>query len=136
MLSLSDFRGKYVYITFWGTWLKNFVSNLDAYRALNEEFEDNPDIAMLYIALQPNNRDAKNAWKYFLSNYPFGGKHMLAPGMYSNPQVEPYLIQAAPVHVIINPEGNLITPRAPGPKNARETIYNLFSRGISISRAD
>lgn len=136
MVSLSDFRGEYVYITFWGTWMKNFVSNLDAYRALNEEFKNNPDITMLYIALQPNNRDAKNAWNYFLSKYPFGGKHILASGMYSNPQIKPYLIEVAPVHVLVNPGGNLITPRAPGPDKAKETIYKLFNQRLTISRAD
>lgn len=134
-VSLSDFQGNYVYITFWGTWLKPFVSDLDSYRSLLEEFKDNPDITMLFVALQPDNKNGVKAWKYFLNQYPFKGKHLIARGRLSNPEINSYLIKSPPAHVLVNPDGKIITPRAPGPEKAKKTIYNLFDQRVKISVA-
>ncbi|MFO8054123.1 MAG: redoxin domain-containing protein [Bacteroidales bacterium] len=132
-VSLKDFSGKHVYITFWNTMNRPFISNLDAYRRLSKKFRVSDELAMVFIALQPDNDDAERAWRYFIKTYPFGENHLLARGQENNPEIKPYLIQAMPVHVLIDPEGNILTPRAPGPEEISKTISRLTGQQLQIS---
>lgn len=133
-ISLKDFRGDFVYITFWNTSNKVFVSNLDKYRSLTEELENYKNVSQIYIAMQPDHKDAIKAWKYFVKEYPFGENHLVAPGMIENEAIAPYLIEALPAHVLINPSGEIITPRATGPDKAAETIAKLMGQQLRLSQ--
>lgn len=133
-ISLKDFRGDFVYLTFWNTRNRIFVSNLDQYRRLTEELENYNNVSQIYIAMQPDHPDAIKAWKYFIKEYPFGENHLVAPGMMENEAIAPYLIEALPAHVLINPSGEIITPRASGPEKAAETIAKLMGQQLRLSQ--
>ncbi|MCF8331805.1 MAG: redoxin domain-containing protein [Bacteroidales bacterium] len=132
-VSLNHFYGDFVYITFWNTMNRVFTSNLDKYRSLSSEIGDYDNISLVYIAMQPDNKDAESAWKYFLKTYPFGKHHLIAPGQMNNKEIQPYLIEALPTHVLIDPEGIIITPRAPGPDKITETIFKIMNSQLKIN---
>ncbi|MFW6019373.1 MAG: peroxiredoxin family protein [Bacteroidales bacterium] len=132
-VSLKQFQGNYVYITFWNTMNNVFTSNLDAYRRLLKDFEYYDNLSMVFIALQPSEKPALKAWEYFLRKYPFGENHLIAPGQMSNEEIQPYQVEAIPTHVLIDPEGKIITARAPGPDKIMETIEKIMANEIEIS---
>ncbi len=134
-VTLNTFNGNYVYITFWNTMNRPFVSNLKAYRELEEAVGSYENVVLLYVALQPDEEDAIRAWKYFIDTYPFGGIHVVARGGNENPAVQPYMVEALPANVLISPQGRIITPRAPGPDDLPETLLKLMGRDMSISSA-
>lgn len=135
-ISLNQFYGDYIYITFWNTMNNVFTSNLDAYRSLLKDFQSYDNLSMIFIALQPREKPAQKAWEYFLENYPFGKNHLIAPGQMDNEEIEPYLIEAIPTHVLIDPDGNIITPRAPGPEDIMQTIEKIMANQIQISTSN
>ncbi len=135
-LTLNTFYGNYVYITFWNTMNRPFVSNLEAYRELEEALGFYDNVVLLYVALQPDDEDAIRAWKYFINTYPFGGRHLVARGGMGNSEVQPYMIEAMPASVLIRPDGRIITPRAPGPDDLPETLLKLMGRNITISATE
>lgn len=132
-ISLNQFYGDYIYITFWNTMNSVFTSNLDAYRSLAKDFDYYDNLSMVFIALQPREKAAQKAWGYFLRNYPFGENHLIAPGQMDNNEIQPYLIEAIPTHVLIDPEGKIITARAPGPDKIMQTIEKIMANQIQIS---
>ena len=132
-VTLSSFYGNYVYITFWNTMNNVFTSNLEAYRSLLKDFEYYDNLSMVFIALQPREKKAKKAWKYFLEKYPFGKNHLIAPGQMNNEEIHPYQVEAIPTHVLIDPEGEIITPRASGPEDIMQKIEKIMSKQLEIT---
>ncbi|MDL2226345.1 redoxin family protein [Deltaproteobacteria bacterium OttesenSCG-928-M10] len=48
-LSLAEFRGKNVYVKFWGTWCPMCLAGLDDFKALSEQAKDSSDLAVISI---------------------------------------------------------------------------------------
>lgn len=134
-VSLNTFFGNYIYITFWNTMNRPFVSNLDSYRKVSETFSKYDNVTLLFVALQPDDPAAEQAWKYFIKTYPFGEHHLIAPGAFDNQQIAPYMLNALPKHVLIDPEGLIITPRAPKPEELEETLGRIIGSKLMIAPA-
>ncbi len=48
-VSLSDFKGKKVYVKFWGTWCPSCLGGLDNFKALVKQYKGAEDVAILSI---------------------------------------------------------------------------------------
>jgi peroxiredoxin len=51
LLSLSDFRGKFLLLDFWATWCAPCVSELPSLRALHESYRDDPRFSIVSLSL-------------------------------------------------------------------------------------
>lgn len=124
LISLSDFRGKYVYMDFWGTWCWPCIESIPDSRDMQARFEENDQIVFLNIALEYDEENIQE-WKEFLQKNDFPGIHVVAEKQFRNPQLKPYLIQAAPTYILIDPEGNILKTRAKRPHDAEDILANL-----------
>lgn len=56
-VSLSDFRGKVVYMDLWGSWCKPCIKEMPKSKELREAFKDSEDIVFLYVAVLEKSKD-------------------------------------------------------------------------------
>ena len=98
-LSLSDLRGKWVILDFWGSWcpwcIKGFPALKDAYKEYAGKVE----------VLGIDCRDSEEVWKEAVKKYELPWLQVYNPG--NNDLLEKYEIQGFPTKFIIDPEGNI-----------------------------
>lgn len=111
---LSDYKGKIVYIDFWGSWCHWCIKEIPGALKLHEKYEDSP-IVFMYISMESENTSVEE-WKDFiagrnedlgkiLKNKPMPGVHLLAHKLTKNPEIKPYQVTMAPTYVLIDHNG-------------------------------
>ncbi len=101
VIRLVDFKGKYVFIDFWGTWCKPCVEELPE---LQEIFESVDKEKIVFISIAGHDSQAR--LKEFLERRPLPWLQILSDS--SNKLLEMYGIQSFPTNFIIDPEGKVI----------------------------
>lgn len=138
LLRLSDFKGRVVYVDFWGTWCYPCIQEIPDALTLQEKYKDQP-VTFLYVALEYDNEDIAG-WKQFiagnnstfgklLNNKPFPGVHVVAEKQFRNKAISAYKINFAPTHVLIDQSGNIVHARAKGAKEIHQDIDALLTAG-------
>ena len=99
-VSLSDFRGKWVILDFWGTWcpwcIKGFPKLKEAYSTYKDKLE----------VIGIDCRDSEKAWKDGVVKHELPWVNVYNPD--SNTQLlEQYQVQGFPTKVLVNPEGRI-----------------------------
>ena len=132
---LSDFKGKIVYIDFWGTWCGPCIAEIPSSLELHEKYKNEP-VVFLNIALEAGPEQIEE-WKDFItgkSDYAkrvingkiYTGIHLVAEFQFRNKEIEDYLLNFAPTYVLIDQEGKIVKPRAPRANNISEDIDQLL----------
>lgn len=99
-VKLSDFRGKYVVIDFWGSWciwcIKGMPALKDAYAKYKGELE----------VIGVDCRDSQEAWRAAVAKYELPWVNVYNPE--DSNLTEIYGVQGFPTKVIVNPEGKIV----------------------------
>lgn len=120
-VSLSDFKGKYVYLDFWGVSCGPCIYEIKNHSPkLYESYKDK-NIVFINICVDVN----ESNWKKALTQYNIGGVNLLAEGYANNPVCQAYNMNAIPHYILIDKEGNFIEHNAPRPS---ENINDLFDK--------
>jgi thiol-disulfide isomerase/thioredoxin len=137
-VKLSDYKGKVVYLNFWGTWCSPCIENIPDALKLQEKYKDKP-VAFLYVSMEYDEDDIAN-WRNFIQgkdkdfqkylSKPFPGVHVVAPKQFHNEQIKPYKLNFAPTYVLIDQEGNIVSPRAESPDKISKEIDKLLETEI------
>ena len=69
-ISLSDYKGKVVFIDFWATWCPPCRLSIPYVEKLYEQYKDNEDFVVLGINLQESKEDITKFMKKQKMNYP------------------------------------------------------------------
>lgn len=121
LVRLSDFKGKVVYIDFWGTWCYPCIQEIPDALELQKKYTNKP-VVFLYVALEYDDENIAE-WKNFiagkhprsvnlLADISFTGIHLVAEKQFHNEEIKPYKLNFAPTHVLIDQSGNIISARA------------------------
>lgn len=101
-VSLSDFRGKWVVIDFWGTWcpwcIKGFPALKEAYALLK------PKLEIVGVACN----DKRESWENGIKKYELPWVNLYNPEQGGGKILEEYAVQGFPTKVIVNPEGKIV----------------------------
>ena len=128
--SLSDLKGKYVYVDVWATWCGPCKAEIPSLKALEEEYHDK-NIQFVSISIDDdrthgNSREkALEDWKAMVADKELGGIQIMAPEGWKSKFVEDYRIKGIPRFILIDPNGNVVTPDAPRPSDAK--LKELFT---------
>lgn len=117
IISLNDFKGKVVYIDFWGVNCGPCIYDIKNYvPQLHERYKDE-DVVFINICVDSKEKE----WKKGLKRYNLDGVNLVAEGWAKNPVCKEYNITGIPHYVLIDKNGNIVENNAPsaGELNAR-----------------
>jgi len=105
-VSLSDFKGKYVYIDFWATWCGPCLGEIPDYKQLVKDYTGR-NVVFISISVD---RD-KPKWEEMVNKEKFEWVQLHD----ANKMNDDYLVRYIPSFIFIDAEGKIIDPRAPRP---------------------
>lgn len=113
MVKLSDLKGKFVYIDFWGVGCGPCIHEFKEYKdKLYERYKDY-DIAYVYICVDSN----EEGWKSAIAKYGLTGINLIAEGWAKNPVCQLYNVQGIPHYVLIDKEGKIVNNKCGRPSD-------------------
>jgi len=113
--SLEDLKGKYVYVDVWATWCGPckreipFLKEVEkAYHTKNIEF----------VSISIDTAKDHDKWKQMVEEKELGGVQLFADSDWKSQFVQDYAIKGIPRFLLIDPQGNIVSPDAPRPSSA------------------
>ncbi len=111
-VSLSDLKGKYVYIDVWATWCGPCIKQVPYLKALEKRYHDK---AIVFVSISVDKEKVKDTWKQFIADKELGGLQLFADKSFDSDFMNAYSINSIPRFILIDPEGKIIDPEAPRP---------------------
>ncbi|MFQ3239578.1 MAG: thiol-disulfide isomerase/thioredoxin [Olleya marilimosa] len=137
--SLSDLKGKFVYIDVWATWCGPCIGEIPALKALEKDLEDK-NIAFVSLSTDDGRgyradskeesfKLSKEGWRKMIEEKEMGGIQLFADKAFESDFVTGYKINSIPRFILIDPNGNIVNADAPRPSYPKIKEY-LTSFGI------
>ncbi|MDP5081358.1 MAG: TlpA family protein disulfide reductase [Winogradskyella sp.] len=130
--SLSDLKGKYVYMDIWATWCGPCIKEIPALKSVEKQFEGK-NIEFVSISVDEGRgykgdpKEAYKGWKKMITEKELGGIQLLADNGFNSEFIIAYQINGIPRFILIDPEGNIIDADAPRPSNPKLVeLLNTF----------
>lgn len=114
--SFSDLAGKYVYVDVWATWCGPCKAEIPFLKEVEAEFHDK-NIHFLSISIDKAEDHQK--WVDMVNDKELGGIQLFADNDWNSKFVTDYYIQGIPRFLLIDPEGNVVSPDAPRPSDPK-----------------
>ena len=111
-VSLSDFRGKVVYLDFWASWCGPCMHEVPYARELKQRMEGQDDLVFLYISVDTD----ENAWRQAVSNHDIQGVHVNVSG-FDHEVPQNYNLRGVPTFYLIGRDGTIADNRPPRPSH-------------------
>ncbi|MFG6687878.1 TlpA family protein disulfide reductase [Mariniflexile sp. HNIBRBA6329] len=127
--SLSDLKGKYVYVDVWATWCGPCKAEIPSLKALEKQYHGK-NIQFVSLSIDDDRSHggswdkAREDWKSFIADKQLGGIQLFAPNGWQSQFVLDYKIKGIPRFILIDPNGNVVTPDAPRPSDS--SLTELF----------
>ncbi len=126
-VSLSQLKGKVVYIDVWASWCGPCIAEFPFYEALQKEMEGENDVEFLFVSVD---KDSEK-WADFLK------KNSVPKGIHTNeievpdhPSVqEAYNMWGVPRYILIDSKGKIVNAIAPRPSSGK--VEELF-KGLLV----
>ncbi|HSF88774.1 MAG TPA: TlpA disulfide reductase family protein [Saprospiraceae bacterium] len=109
-VSLSDFKGKVVYMDVWATWCGPCRSEIPSAQKLIEDFEGE-DVVFLCISVD----DDVDAWKKLIKDKEMKGVHVNSSGNFDSVVAKLYNSKGIPHYILIDQEGKIVDINAKRP---------------------
>lgn len=99
IVSLTDLKGKVIFINFWATWCKPCVDEMPTIQILKEKFNNNDDIVFIMLNIEADFEKSVNFMKSKNFDLPVYAAASAIPPIYFQ--------NAVPTTLIFDKEGNL-----------------------------
>lgn len=120
MVSLSDFKGKYVYIDIWATWCGPCNYEIPKLKVLEKEMEGY-DIA--FISISVDKPKDKQAWLTFIKEHELPGTTLITDNAFDFPFGAYYNLKGIPRFMLIDPNGKMISNNCWRPSDPKLKEY-------------
>lgn len=131
--SLTDLKGKYVYVDVWATWCGPCKAEIPSLKALEKKYEGK-NIQFVSLSIDDDRshggswEQAKKSWKAMIASEQLSGIQLFAPNGWQSQFVLDYKIQGIPRFLLIDLNGNIVTPEAPRPSSPEITaLFNSLN---------
>ncbi len=108
--SLSDYRGKVVYLKFWASWCPPCMRQVPPAAELKERMAGEDDLVFMYVSIDVN----PEAWRNTVESHGISGVHARTPGRERGVPAL-YNVRWIPTFYIIGRDGNIFDHRPPVP---------------------
>lgn len=124
--SLSDFKGKHVYIDIWATWCGPCKVEFPYLRKLEAEYRDK-NIKFVSISVDDARRsgtieNARKAWKTMVTEKKLTGVQLFTGTGWEADFVQDYKVSGIPRFILIAPDGTIVNADAPRPSSKKLTL--------------
>ena len=121
--SLSDFRGKFVYIDVWATWCGPCKAEIPSLKKLESQYKTK-NIEFISISVDDARRSgsmekAHTAWKTMVNDKQLTGTQLFTGNGWKTDFIQDFKINAIPRFLLIDPKGDIIDADAPRPSSKR-----------------
>lgn len=111
-VSLSDFRGKVVYMDLWGSWCRPCIKEMPKSKELREEIGERDDMVFLYVAvLEPS----KEKWMKAIEKFDIQGVTLISNDPEGTDFRNFYDRGSVPWYYLIDKEGKIADIKAKRP---------------------
>lgn len=119
-VSLSDFKGRVVYVDVWATWCSPCVEEIPFSIQLQKKFENKQDVIFLNVSVD---RDV-DSWRNKITKEPsWGNVHINLNKKETEQLIELYKVTGYPKYFLIDKDGKIVTVQAARP-SSKERIAN------------
>jgi len=125
-VSLSDFKGKVVYLDFWATWCGPCKQQLPHSKVLKEQFAGK-DVVFMYVSTDKD----RTQWENYVKKEALPGVQLIATGADAQRIGEVYQVRGIPKYFIIDRNGNIANskPRRP---SEQPIVVQQIEEALSI----
>ncbi len=125
-VSLSDFKGKYVYIDVWATWCGPCIAEVPFLKEIEESYKDKN---IEFISISIDKAKDHNKWFEMVNEINLGGMQILADKDWDTQFIKDYSIKSIPRFILIDPNGNIIDANAskPSSEDIRKLLNELLN---------
>ena len=121
--SLSDFKGKYVYIDIWATWCGPCKVEIPYLKKIESKYQDR-NIEFVSISVDDDRRSgtmekAHTAWKKMVAEKELTGVQLFTGSGWKADFVQEYKVSGIPRFILIDPNGNIVDADAPRPSSKK-----------------
>ncbi len=103
--SLSDLKGKFVYIDVWATWCAPCKAEIPFLKSLEKEYEGKN---ITFVSISVDKPDEYKTWKKMIAEEQLGGVQLYADNNFESQFILEYGINAIPRFILIDAEGNIV----------------------------
>ncbi len=125
-VSLSDFKGKVVYLDVWASWCRPCLEEIPSAKELHEQFKGDSSIAFVNISVD---RDSVR-WRTKVTEKQMTGIQLLSLGGVQSDIMKNYEITGIPRFIIIDKEGIIVDYNAkrPSEKALAKSLAKLLAK--------
>jgi thiol-disulfide isomerase/thioredoxin len=117
-VSLSDFKGKYIYLTFWASWCASCTQEMTLIPDLKKSYGSK--VAFVNISVDKKPDDMNN----FIKKNPKMDMTFLYCGDYKKAKEE-FRVLTVPTYYLIDPKGNVLKAPAPSPVDIEPALLEI-----------
>lgn len=128
-ISLTDFKGKTVYLEFTGSWCIYCKKEIPAYLELQKKLKGNPDIQFVSIWLESNEKP-EDVWVKYVNGTGLSGSHLYSSSQFNGKAPRAYQVEGAPTFFIIDKYGKIFSSNAKHP--SEKGVYEDLIRAAGL----
>jgi thiol-disulfide isomerase/thioredoxin len=114
--SLSNLKGKYVYLDIWATWCAPCKAEIPYLKQIESEFHDRN---IEFVSISVDKENAHETWKKMITDQNLGGIQLFADNNFESEFIAEYGINAIPRFILLDPEGNIVDADTYRPSNPK-----------------
>lgn len=114
--SLEELKGKFVYIDVWATWCGPCKAEIPHLKKVEADFH-NENIEFVSVSIDRPKDYEK--WIAMVTDKELSGVQLFADNNWESKWVKDYYIKGIPRFILIDPDGNIISPDAPRPSSPK-----------------
>jgi len=115
-MSLTDLKGKYVYIDVWATWCGPCKREIPSLKEVEKQFHGKN---IHFVSTSIDVAKDHDKWVDMVNEMSLGGIQLFADNDWNSKFVKDYGIKGIPRFILVDPEGNIVSADAPRPSNPR-----------------